>query len=115
MDSPRRTIGRNRQSSPGTTAWSPTLVQRQVKSLAKLEKNRIMVLGGGVPGLGRSLSVLTESEVQRSFRKLVAVRELTEADFEKADELLDQLRPESPLRHRLSEELDELRQRQLVG
>ena len=31
--------------------------------------------------------------------------------FAKAEELLDELRPESPLRHRLSVELEELRQR----
>jgi hypothetical protein len=30
--------------------------------------------------------------------------------FEKAEALLDELRPESPLRHRLSSELDELRE-----
>jgi hypothetical protein len=59
--------------------------------------------------------VLTESQVQKSFSKIVALSELNEADFDKAEELLEHLRPESPLRHRLSAELDELRQRQLVG
>lgn len=29
--------------------------------------------------------------------------------FDRAEQLLDELRPESPLRHRLSGELDELR------
>jgi hypothetical protein len=31
--------------------------------------------------------------------------------FAKAEQLLDELRPESPLRHRLGTELDELRER----
>jgi hypothetical protein len=31
--------------------------------------------------------------------------------LDRAEELLDELRPESPLRHRLSLELDELRKR----
>lgn len=37
---------------------------------------------------------------------------LGEDVFEKAEDLLDEeLRPESPLRHRLSQELEELRER----
>jgi hypothetical protein len=32
-----------------------------------------------------------------------------EATFERAEELLEELRPESPLRHRLTLELEELR------
>jgi hypothetical protein len=35
--------------------------------------------------------------------------EVTSATFEKAEALLDELRPESPLWHRLSSELEELR------
>jgi hypothetical protein len=31
------------------------------------------------------------------------------ATFERAEQLLEQLRPESPLRHRLTHELEELR------
>lgn len=54
-------------------------------------------------------TLLTESQVQKSFRNLVDKTELTEESLEKADVLLDNLRPESPLRHRLSMELDELR------
>ena len=53
--------------------------------------------------------MLTESQVQKSFRKLVDKTELNAEVIEKADALLDQLRPESPLRHRLSMELEELR------
>lgn len=53
--------------------------------------------------------MLTESQVQKSFRKLVDKGELSEQSLEKADALLDDLRPESPLRHRLSTEVEELR------
>ena len=53
--------------------------------------------------------MLTESQVQKSFRNLVDKGELTEESLEKAESLLDDLRPESPLRHRLTMELDELR------
>ena len=35
--------------------------------------------------------------------------DLTEETFQKAEALLDNLRPESPLRHRLGMELEELR------
>jgi hypothetical protein len=53
--------------------------------------------------------LLTESEVQRSFRKLFSGGEITAESFERAESLVEQLRLESPLRHRLTEELDELR------
>lgn len=54
--------------------------------------------------------MLTEAEVQRSFRKLFRKNRVLESDaFEKAETLLDELRPESPLRHRLERELEELR------
>ena len=61
--------------------------------------------------LGR-LSLLTESEVQRSFRNLFKSPEIAEDTFEKAEALLDELRAESPLRHRLWVELEELRKMQ---
>jgi hypothetical protein len=57
----------------------------------------------------RRLQLLTEDQVQRSFRRLFSNPDFTEADIEKAESLIDQLRPESPLRHRLLVELDELR------
>lgn len=41
--------------------------------------------------------------------------EITADTFVKAEVLLDELRAESPLRHRLSNELDELRQIHKVG
>lgn len=54
--------------------------------------------------------LLTESTVESMFRKLMNTPNRNEETFEKAEELLEEeLRPESPLRHRLSVELDELR------
>ena len=54
--------------------------------------------------------MLTEATVEQMFRKLVGATNRTEDDFDKAEDLLElELRPESPLRHRLSVELDELR------
>jgi hypothetical protein len=53
--------------------------------------------------------MLTESSVEKTFRKLLTSPERTETDLDRAEELLDELRPESPLRHRLSVEIDELR------
>ena len=53
--------------------------------------------------------MLTEQEVSRSWQKLLKGG-LTDETFSKAESLLDELRPESPLRHRLSCELDELRE-----
>ncbi len=53
--------------------------------------------------------LLTESQVEKSFRKLISGPERNEETFDKAEELLDELRCESPLRHRLSVELEELR------
>jgi hypothetical protein len=54
--------------------------------------------------------LLTESEVSRSWSKLFKGSEFSETCFERAETLLDELRPTSPLRHRLMAELDELRQ-----
>ena len=55
--------------------------------------------------------MLTESTVETMFRDLVNDPERDEETIEKAEELLEEeLRPESPLRHRLSQELDELRE-----
>jgi hypothetical protein len=53
--------------------------------------------------------LLTEAEVQRSFRNLFKTKDVPLDTFEKAEALLDELRPESPLRHRLSLELEEIR------
>jgi hypothetical protein len=55
--------------------------------------------------------LLTEQQISRSWRKLFTKGEISDDMIEKAEALLDELRPESPLRHRLRTELDELRQR----
>jgi hypothetical protein len=54
--------------------------------------------------------LLTEQEVSRSWRSLFQLKGVSEEAFVHAEHLLDELRPESPLRHRLSVELDELRE-----
>ena len=52
--------------------------------------------------------MLTEQEVARSWR-LIFTNGIEPNAFDRAEQLLDELRPESPLRHRLTIELDELR------
>lgn len=54
--------------------------------------------------------MLTEATVEQTFRKLFANPNRDASVFERAEELLEELRDESPLRHRLSMELDELRE-----
>jgi hypothetical protein len=57
------------------------------------------------------IGLLTEAEVQRTFLSLFGKgREIDVDAFEKAEALLEELRPESPLRHRLQREIDELRE-----
>jgi len=53
--------------------------------------------------------LLTEAVVEKSFRKIINENEHDEATLDRAEELLDELRPESPLRHRLGTEIEELR------
>ena len=54
--------------------------------------------------------MLTESTDESMFRNMMNDPKRDEQTFEKAEELLEEeLRPESPLRHRLSVELEELR------
>ncbi|MEM8668467.1 MAG: hypothetical protein AAGG48_13195 [Planctomycetota bacterium] len=54
--------------------------------------------------------MLTESTVESMFRTLMNDPQRDEETFDKAEELLEEeLRPESPLRHRLTVELEELR------
>ena len=57
----------------------------------------------------KGTALLTEQEVSRSFRSLFSSKEVQADTFTKAETLLDELRGESPLRHRLSVELAELR------
>ncbi len=53
--------------------------------------------------------MLTESEVQQSYRQLVYRNNIDKTAIDRAENLLDELRPESPLRMRLWNELQELR------
>ncbi|MEM0927461.1 MAG: hypothetical protein AAGJ83_15550, partial [Planctomycetota bacterium] len=54
--------------------------------------------------------LLTEAAVEEMFRNLLKDPNRGEDVFDRAEDLLDEeLRPESPLRHRLSVELEELR------
>ena len=53
--------------------------------------------------------MLTELEVSRSWQRLFAGGEATKETFAKAEALLDELRSESPLYHRLNAELAEIR------
>ncbi len=53
--------------------------------------------------------MLTESEVSRSWNRLFKDSNFSTDTFDSAEALLDELRPESPLRHRLNNELEELK------
>jgi hypothetical protein len=53
--------------------------------------------------------LLTENEIQRSWRALFRGHEVDEEMLTRAEALLEELRPESPLRHRLDGELNDLR------
>ncbi len=53
--------------------------------------------------------MLTEAEVQRSYRQILRKSSNDQDALDKAEALLDELRPESPLRHRLLTEIEELR------
>jgi len=57
----------------------------------------------------RGVGLLTENEIVRSWRKLFGGGDYDEGTFSTAENLLESLRPESPLRHRLSTELIEIR------
>ncbi|MCS7304454.1 MAG: hypothetical protein NZ602_05030 [Thermoguttaceae bacterium] len=59
--------------------------------------------------LGEVTPLLTEQEVARSWRNLFNRPDFGEDAFRKAEKLLEHLRPESPLRHRLAQELAELK------
>ena len=57
--------------------------------------------------------MLTEQEVTRNFSQIFKGSNFDSATFDRAELLLEELRPESPLRHRLTLELEELRSRSL--
>ena len=53
--------------------------------------------------------MLTENEVSRSWNRLFKDGNFSSETFDSAEEMLEELRAESPLRHRLSNELNELK------
>lgn len=55
--------------------------------------------------------MLTEQEVAKSWRNLFMNGPISDDLLTKAEALLDELRCESPLRHRLNTELEEIRRR----
>jgi len=55
--------------------------------------------------------LLTEQEVAYSWSRLFKGQQITDEVIGKAEVLLDELRAESPLRHRLEMELSELREK----
>jgi hypothetical protein len=57
----------------------------------------------------RVSTMLTEADVQVSFRRLFQSGAVDAKTIEQAEAMLHELRAESPLRHRLSEELEEVR------
>ncbi len=57
--------------------------------------------------------MLTEQQIAKSWRILFKTSSFDSEVAAKAEALLDELRPESPLRHRLRAELDELRKMKL--
>ena len=57
----------------------------------------------------RSFDLLTEQEVARGWSQIFKGPKIESAALDRAEQLLEELRPESPLRHRLTLELEELR------
>ena len=53
--------------------------------------------------------MLTEQEIARMWARLFRAGQADEQTIAKAESLLEQLRAESPLRSRLTEELEEIR------
>jgi hypothetical protein len=57
-------------------------------------------------------ALLTEQEVARTWSQVFKSSHIESSSFERAEQLLEELRPESPLRLRLTMELEELRSMQ---
>ena len=53
--------------------------------------------------------MLSEQEVSNSWSLVFKGKKFESDAFDRAEQLLEELRPESPLRHRLTHELEELR------
>jgi len=83
-------------------------------SLAKLCELFRMMGGRQFHLTLRVRGVLTEKEVSGSWHALFKGGGYNDETFAKAQDLLDELRAESPLRHRLQTELDELRKLQVA-
>ncbi|MEK6249070.1 MAG: hypothetical protein N2C12_12880 [Planctomycetales bacterium] len=80
--------------------------------VAKSRDYSRMGRGGIFRRFVRVSTLLTEKEIARSWASLFNGQDdIDHAVLDKAEGLLDELRPESPLRHRLDAELVELRQR----
>jgi hypothetical protein len=56
-----------------------------------------------------AIALLTEQEVARNWNQVFKSSDFESESFERAEQLLEELRPESPLRLRLTLELEELR------
>lgn len=56
--------------------------------------------------------MVNEGQVTLLWQRLFDVQQITPELLQRGDELIDQLRPESPLRFRLQRELNEMRQLQ---
>jgi hypothetical protein len=59
--------------------------------------------------------LLTEQEVARSWSLVFKSAQIESDSFDRAEQLLEELRPESPLRLRLTHELEELRRIHVSG
>jgi hypothetical protein len=59
--------------------------------------------------------LLTEKEMMNSWARLFRGGQFSEGLFKKAEMLLEEIKPESPLRHRLAGDLEELRARHQVA
>jgi hypothetical protein len=59
--------------------------------------------------------MLNEGQVTLLWQRLFAEEAVTAQGLQRAEELIDQLRAESPLRFRLEQELREIRQLQLAA
>jgi hypothetical protein len=89
----------------GLIALAPSGDGNRIKNVASGNSCRIHPLRSSA----EEPPLLTESQVQRSFRELFKSKDVSPEAFDKAEALLDELRAESPLRHRLSVELEDIR------
>jgi hypothetical protein len=95
----------------------PAKNEKWGRDLSRLEFAAILVESNVIvlrlTVLSRGSRLLTEHQIARSWRKLFTGGQVVDDTFEKAEALLTELRPESPLRHRLAAELREIRKRGL--